>query len=190
MIRSSGHDRALLLGYLVAVVTATLVHRPILLAAGVMVVLLSAGRPAPSLLWRSVRATLPFVLAVTLGYVLVARDDLPSAGRVLLVLNLRILLLTLLAFRILPGIDLQRALAFSPTLRFVLILTTSQVLTFRRLFSDFRQALACRSPHRVGLLTALRHGASTSAWFLRRAEHDASEITQALDARGFFLDRD
>lgn len=182
-------DRLLLLGYLAAVVAGTLVHTPWPLAVGAGLVLLSAGRRAGLVLGRAVRAALPFALAVSLGYVFLARDDLGQATRVLLPLNLRVLLLTLLAFRVLPAVDLRRALAFSPTLGFVLVLATSQVLTFRRLFRDFQQALAARSPRRVGLLDALRHGAATSAWFLARAEHDAAEMTQALETRGYFLDR-
>ena len=183
-------DRLLLLGYLAAVVTATLVHDPALLGTGAALVLLSAGRGLPTLLGRVLRAALPFALAVSLGYLLLARGDLPAAGRVLLRLNVRVLLLVGLAFRVLPALNLQRALGFSDTLRFLLVLATSQVLTFRRLFTDFRLALAARTPRRPGLLTALRHGAATAAWFLRRAEHDATQMAQALDARGFFLDRD
>jgi cobalt/nickel transport system permease protein len=182
-------DRILLVGYLAAVVAGTLVHHPLLLAAAALVTALSAGRGAEALIGRALRAALPFALAVSLGYLLMARQDLGQAGQVLAPLNLRVLLLTLLAFRVIPAVDLQRALGFSPTLRFVLILATSQVLTFRRLFRDFQLALSARSPRRVGLLAALRHGAATSAWFLRRAEHDATEITQALETRGYFLDR-
>ncbi|MFN2372114.1 MAG: ABC transporter permease [Candidatus Krumholzibacteriia bacterium] len=183
-------DRALLAGYLAAVVTATLVHDPRLLGAGAALVLLSAGRGLPRLLGRVVRAALPFVLAVSLGYLLMARHEPAAAGTVLLRLDLRVLLLVGLAFRVLPAVNLQRALGFSATLRFLLVLATSQVLTFRRLFGDFRDALAVRTPHRPDLPTALRHGAATAAWFARRAEHDATQMTQALDARGFFLDRD
>ncbi len=183
-------DRGGLLLYLASVVAATTVHDARLLGAGAALVLLSAGAGLPALLRRVLRAALPFALAVSLGYVLVARDDLAAAGTVLLRLNLRVLLLTGLAFRILPALNLQRALGFSATLQFVLVLATSQVLTFRRLFTDFRHALEARSPERVGVLASLRHGAATASWFLRRAEHDATSITQALDARGFFLDRD
>lgn len=179
-------DRVLLVLYLAAVVTATLVHRPLWLGVAAVVVLASAGRGAPQLLWRAVRAALPFLLAVDLGWLLVARSAEPA----LLLMNVRVLLLVALAFRVLPALDLTRALGFSPTLRFVLVLVMSQVLTFRRLFMDFRMALASRTVRRVGLLTALRHGAATAAWFLRRAEHDATERAQALTARGFFNDRD
>ena len=183
-------DRFKLVVYLAAVVAATLIHDPRWLGAAAAGVFLSAGPRALPLLRRAARAALPFALAVSLGYAALARDELSVAGTVLLRLNLRVLLLTGLAFRVLPGVDLQRALGFSPTLRFVLVLATSQVLTFRRLFRDFRWGLSARTPRRVGVLTALRHGAATAAWFARRAEYDATTITQAMDARGFFLDRD
>jgi len=183
-------DRLVLLAYLAAVVGATLVHRPTWLAVAAALVFVSAGREAPRLLGRAARAAVPFMIAVSLGYLLMARSDLQAAGATMVLVNVRILLLTGLAFRVLPTLDPARALGFSPTLCFVLVLVTSQVLTFRRLFTDFRLALAARTPRRVGLLAALRHGAATAAWFLRRAEHDATEMTQALSARGFFLDRD
>lgn len=180
--------RLSLLIYLTLVVAGTMIHDPLVLGGAALVVILSSGTGIGSLLRRAILAALPFVLAVTLGYLVVARHQLDQAGAVLVPLNLRVLLLTLLAFRILPHINLQQALGFSRTLRFVLILATSQVLTFRRLFTDFQQALAARSARRIGLLAALRHGAATSAWFLARAEHDATEMTQALETRGYFLD--
>lgn len=183
-------DRLLLLGYLAAVVTATLVHNQALLGGAAVVVALSAGRNTRRVATRAFRAALPFLVAVNVGYLLVARHDLAAAGRVLPLVNARMMFMVLLAFRVLPAVDLQRALGFSPTLRFVLILATSQVLAFRRLFADFAQALAARTTRRPGLRTSLRQGAAMGAFFLRRAEHDATEITQALTARGFFLDRD
>lgn len=200
-------DRALLLLYLGAVAAATLVHDPRALGAALVVVLASAGRRrAWPLARRALRASLPFVAAVAAGWALVLGfgghafgatvpgnavvTTAATAGTALLRLALRVTLLTALAFRLLPSLSLARALAFSATLRFVLVLALSQLLAFRRLFGDFRLALESRSPRRVGPRLALRHGAMTAAWFLRRAEHDATTLTQALDARGFFLDRD
>lgn len=183
-------ERLVLLLYLAVVVAATLVHDARILLGMALLVVLLHGRSGPRLLGRVLRAVWPFIAAVSLGYLLVGRTDLRATGDTLLLINTRVIALTLLTFAVFGRLDLQKALGFSRTLRFVLILTTSQVLTFRRLFMDFRLALDSRMPGRVGLLTALRHGAATSAWFLRRAEHDATEITQALDARGFFIDRD
>lgn len=175
--------------YLALVVVGTMVHDPLILAAAALIILAGQGPRALRMAFKVLRAIGPFALAVSLGYVLMARDNVGHAWSTLLLINTRVFTLTLLTFTVFQRLDMPRVFAFSPTLSFVLVLTTSQVLTFRRLFVDFRQALASRSPHRVGLLTALRHGAATSVWFLRRAEHDATEITQALEVRGFFLDR-
>lgn len=198
-------DRALLLGYLAAVVAASLVHEALVLAVALAVVLASAGRRAARLAWRALRATGPYLVAVAagwLGLALLAGPGAPGGPAGLEVggpvaawpplarLALRVLLLATLAFRVLPAVSLPRALSFSRTLRYVLVLATSQLLAFRRLFGDFRLALTARTPRRVGPRTAVRHGAATAAWFLRRAEHDAGTLTQALEARGFFLDRD
>ncbi|MBK8167689.1 MAG: hypothetical protein IPK64_17220 [bacterium] len=188
-------DRALLLGYLVAVVAASLVHDAWLLATGLVLVLASAGGRAGPLAWRVLRATGPYLAAVAAGWLGLAMLAGPggsegAAGPALARLALRVLLLAALAFRVLPAVSLARALSFSRTLRYVLVLAMSQLLAFRRLFGDFRLALTARTPRRVGPRTAVRHGAATAAWFLRRAEHDAGTLTQALEARGFFLDRD
>lgn len=186
-------DRALLLGYLAAVVAASLVHDTPVLAAALALVLASAGRRAGRLAARVLRATGPYLAAVAAGWLAVAAWDgsgMGAAWPALARLAARVLLLAALSFRVLPAVSLPRALAFNASLRYVLVLATSQVLGFRRLFGDFRLALAARSPRRVGPRTAVRHGAATAAWFLRRAEHDAGTMTQALEARGFFLDRD
>lgn len=192
-------DRALLLGYLAAVVAATLVHDPRLLAGALAVLLASAGHRCGRLAWRVLRATGPYLAAVATGWLALAAlagptgspaADVAAAAPALARLCWRVLLLAVLALRVLPAVSLPRALAFSRTLTYVLVLATSQVLAFRRLFGDFRLALAARTPRRVGPRTAVRHGAATAAWFLRRAEHDAGTLTQALEARGFFLDRD
>lgn len=183
-------DRLLLLLYLVLVVAATVVHDARLLGLGAVVTAATELGRRPHAWVRALRAALPFLVAVDLGYLLLAKGDLAATVAVLALVNARLVFLVVLAFRVLPAVDLQRALGFSATLRFVLILATSQVLAFRRLFTDFEQALAARTTRRPGLRTSLRQGAAMGAFFLRRAEHDATEITQALTARGFFLDRD
>lgn len=195
-------DRTLLLAYLAAVIAVSLVHNAPLLAGALVLALASAGRRAGPLAGRVLRTTGPYLAAVAAGWLFVAAAapaHLPggtagagsaAAWPALARLVLRVLLLATLALRVLPAVSLPRALAFSRTLRYVLVLATSQVLAFRRLFGDFRLALTARTPRRVGPRTAVRHGAATAAWFLRRAEHDAGTLTQALEARGFFLDRD
>jgi hypothetical protein len=183
-------DRLLLSAYLCAVLVATLVHDWRWLLAGLAATLVLGGRRAPRLLRRALRAAAPFALTVSVAYLAMAlRRGEPWLG-FLLLLNVRVLLLTCLAFLVAERIDLQRVVGHRSAAGYVLVLTTSQLLTFRRLYGDFKLALTSRTPRRVGTLTALRHGAAAGAWFLRKAEHDAAEITLAMTARGFFHDRD
>ncbi len=179
-------DRLLLILYLTAVVAATLVHEPSSLAAALVVLLLLAGHDATRLLRRSLRVILVFNLAVSLGYVLLAWLRGISPWETLLLINLRVLLLTLLTFLFISRVNLFRALDFSPTLSWLLALAYSQALGFQRAHAEFRLALASRCLERPRLIDRYRASAAAAAWFMDRALATARESALALRARGFF----
>jgi cobalt/nickel transport system permease protein len=181
-------EHGLLAAYASAVVGATLVHDPALLALGVAAVLLLAGRSAAVLLRRSLRVILVFNLAVSLGYALLAHLQDLSPWLPLARLNLRVLLLTLLTFLFVSRVNLFRALDFSPRLTWLLALAYSQALSFRRVHRDFRMALESRSITRPRLRDRYRASAAAAAWFADKALASARETAQALRARGFFDD--
>lgn len=181
-------DRLLLVLYLAALVAATLVHDPRILAAALVGLLLLAGRDAPDLLRRTLRVILVFNLVVSLGYVLLAELRGFSPWDTLLLLNLRVLTLTLLTFLFIARVNLFRALAFSPTLSWLLTLAYSQALGFLRSHADFRLALISRSPVRLHLIDRYRASAAAAAWFMDKALASARECAQALRARGFLDD--
>lgn len=181
-------DRVLLVLYVGAVVATTLVHDPRPLAAGLIGLLLLAGREAPRLLRRSLRVILMFNLAVSLGYLLLAHLRGFSPWDTLLLINLRVLVLTLLSFLFIDRVNLFRALDFSPTLSWLLALAYSQALGFRRVHADFRLALTSRSLKRPRLMDRYRASAAAAAWFMDRALATARESALALRARGFFGD--
>ena len=106
-------DRALLLTYLAAVVAASVVHDPLWLGLALVTVLASSGRGAWALTRRVLLAALPFAVAVALGWMLAEGADWRAALTTPLRLGLRVLLMTALAFRVLPLVSLPRALSFS-----------------------------------------------------------------------------
>ncbi|MCU0841804.1 MAG: ABC transporter permease [Thiobacillaceae bacterium] len=181
-------EHGLLLGYAAAVIAATLVHDPRALAAGLFILLLLAGRQAPALLWRAMRAVLIFNLAVSLGYLLLAGLRQMSPWDTLLLINLRVVVLTLLTFLFVARVNLFRALDFSRTLTYLLGLAYSQALSFQRAHGDFRLALVSRSPVRPRLRDRYRSSAAAAAWFIDKGLVAARETAQALRARGFFND--
>ncbi|MCP5191142.1 MAG: ABC transporter permease [Pseudomonadales bacterium] len=178
----------LLLAYGLAVVAATLVHDPRVLAAGLGLVLLLAGRQAPAILLRALRAVLVFNLAVSLGYVMVAALRHEPPWETLLLINLRVLAITTLTFLFIARVNLFQALGFSRTLTYLLGLAYSQSMAFRRVHDDFRLALVSRSLQRPALKDRYRASAAAAAWLLDKGLAGARETAQALRTRGFFND--
>lgn len=181
-------DRLLLLGYGAGILAGSLVHDPVWLAAGLVLVLAAAGREAWGLLRRALLAILAFNAVISLSYGLMAWWQDISPWETLLRLNLRVLLLTSLSFLFIARANLFRALDFSRSLTYVLALAYSQALTFRRAHDDFRLALASRSLRRPGLLDRYRASAAAASWFLEKSLHAATQSAQALRSRGFFHD--
>lgn len=181
-------DRVRLACYLVVVVLATLVHSPLILAAGLALTLLLAGRQALTILRRAVLTVLAFNLLVSLSYAVLAWIEGRFSAGYLILLNLRVLLLTSLTYLAMARIDLFRAMGFSRTLTYLLTLAYSQTLSFRRLYHEMRLALASRSITRLSLRDLYRHGAASGSFFVEKALGDATETALAMRSRGFFDD--
>ena len=181
-------DRLLLGVYLAAVLAATLIHAIPLLAAGLGLVALLAWRRAADVFRRALLAVLAFNLLVSVSYVILGwlRGDL--AWDYLLLMNLRVLLITAMTFLLIARINVFKALAFSPTLSYLLTLASTQYLGFRRLYQDMRLALTSRTLGRPGLRQVYRHGAASGSFFVEKALSNATESAQAMRSRGFFHD--
>jgi cobalt/nickel transport system permease protein len=179
-------DRGWLAAYLLAVLTATLVHQPGWLAAALLAAFLASGRRRWPLLRRTLLAVLAFNLTVSLGYLAVAlwRGDL--SWTYLLRVNLRVLLLVYLGYWLVARINVLKALDFSPTLSFVVTLAAGQGQALRRLLQDFRQAFVSRNPVAPRPGDRLRHTAAQAEHLLEKSLHNASETAQAMRSRGAF----
>jgi cobalt/nickel transport system permease protein len=181
-------DRVSLALYLAAVVAVTSVHDLRFLAASLFVVLLMCGKDSPGIAKRAARAILPFNTVVTLSYagfsLVGGRLDFEYLARI----NLRVFLLACCTLLFASRVNPLRALSFSRSLLFLVTLAYGQVVGFRRLFDDFRQAFRSRSPARASTRDLYRHAGATGAFFLQKALHDSTEIAHAMRSRGFFRD--
>jgi len=184
--------RAGLALYAAAVLTATLVHDPRLLGAGLLAACAAAGAERLWLLRRTLRAVLAFNLTVSLGYLLVAGLRHGPSADYLLLVNLRVLLLVYLGFWLVARVNLALALALAPfpTLSFLVTLAAGQALTLRRLALDFRLAFTSRSPAPPGLPDRARSAGAQGLLLLDKALAASTEITQAMRSRGCFEEPD
>lgn len=179
-------DRLLLLAYLVVVVLVTLVHAPAWLAAGVALALALSGRSAGRLLRRALLAVLVFNAAVSLSYAAVAGVQGTFSAHYLLLVNLRVLLLTLLTLLLAERVNAYRALGFSRDLGYLLVLAGSQLVSLRRLLEEFRLALRSRGLGRVSWRTRHRQAGVLGAWLLEKSLVRSREVNEAMRSRGFF----
>ena len=178
-----------LLAYLAAIVVFTSIHDVRWLGVGILTWAILAGRDVLRLARRALLAILLFNSVVSLGYVVVAlwRDEF--APGYLVLVNARVFLMTASTFLMVERVDLFRALGFSRGLVTVLTLAYSQIRVAQRLLEDFRLGLRSRSLDHPSLPVLYRQGAATGTFFLQKAMHDAADTAQAMNSRGFFLDR-
>jgi cobalt/nickel transport system permease protein len=179
-------DRRTFAAYLAAVVAITLIHDVLWLGTGLLVAVLIAGRQAPALLRRTLLPVLLFNLAVSLGYTVAGLLGGEVRWDYLVLMNVRVILLTFLTFLTVSRVDLLRALSFSPTLTYLIVLALSQIMTFRRMHAEFRLAGESRRLRRPTLRDGYTQGAVVAVQFFDKAEHGASEIALAMRSRGFF----
>ena len=181
-------DRLALLAYLAAAVAATSIHDPRLLAAGLAAVLILAGRDLPAILKRAILAVALFTSVVSVSYAVLSLAQGRFSGRYLLLINLRVLLLSCMTLLLARRVDLFRALGFHRSLRFLLALAYGQILLFRRLIRETREAFASRSIGRPGLRARYRRSAATAALLYAKSIQNAVESSQAMRSRGLFVD--
>ena len=179
-------DRLLLLAYAIAVIAATFVHDPWWLAAGLLGAVLLAGRQAPLIARRALRAVVFFSLVVSAGYAAGALFGQTVSTEYLIRINIRVYLLIFLTFVLTARVDLLRALNFSRSLTYLATLALSQIITFRRLFEDLRLAAESRRLRRLRLRDGYLQSASAAVQLFDKAERTSGEIALAMRSRGFF----
>jgi cobalt/nickel transport system permease protein len=181
-------DRVYLVLYLVAVVAVTTVHQIVVLAAALGATLLLSGRSWWRLGKRAFLTIVVFNTLVTAGYAALSLLEGTFSPHYVVLLNLRVFLLTFLTFLAVQRIDAFRALSSAPTLSYLLVLIYSQVLTFQRIFLDFRLALRSRTLGRVPRREGYRHAAVLTGFLLGKSIGSATEVAQAMKSRGYFDD--
>ncbi len=181
-------DRLLLSAYALLVILTTSYHHLLFLAAILLVLAVLSGTLFLRLIKKSVLSVLCFNTVISIGYMVAAVIKGNFSAEYIMLINLRVLTLTFMTFLLMERINLFKALSFSSTLSFILVLAMSQVLEFRKVLADFKYALKSRTLERVGQKNLSGYIASTIFFFLHKSIYNSREITQAMKSRGFSFD--
>ncbi len=107
----------------------------------------------------------------------------------LLLLNLRVFSITFLTFFFFSRFNIFKLFDFSKTLTFILVLSYSQINIFRKYFQDFKFAFKSRTIIKPSKNDIYNFVISVITFFGNKSVNNAKEITQAMNSRGFFIDR-
>ena len=178
-------ERLLLALYAVLIVAATSIHDWRALAVLLAATLLAAGRDAPRVMRGAARAIALFSAVVLASYTALALYQDNFSLLYVVRTALRVAAIACLTFLLPRRVNLLRALSFSRSLVWLLTIAYGQALALRRTMADFRLALRSRSLATPRLQDRYRHAAVLAGYLLRRAVHDAAEVSEAMKARGF-----
>lgn len=172
--------------YAVALVMASFVHDPAVLAGGLAGALLFSGKKRWRLLKRTVLAILAFNLTVSAGYILVAHWQGNFHADYLLLVNLRVLLMVFLGFWFTSRINLLATLRGWATLELLATLAMSQIRLYTRIISDFRLAFISRNAAQPRLADQARNAAALGQTLLDKSLANSTEVALAMRSRGTF----
>ncbi len=183
-------DKLLLLVYILSLIYLSyLSNISVLLISSFFLLLFLFFAPIKNklgLLKHSLFSFFLFSFVISFSYLLL---ELSSGNRegieYFLMINLRSFGMTLLTFLFLRITNLYKALDFSRTLTFLLIIATSNILTYKRLLKDFRDALESRNMGKTTRQTSFTFIKRLSLFFFDKSVYTSREVYQTMKSRGF-----
>ena len=181
-------DRLILFGYILLVVLITSYHHIFFLLGVLAVISVLSGALFLRLLRKSALSVMFFNTVISIGYIIVSTINNNFSLEYIVLINLRVLLLTFMTFFMIKKINLFKAISFSRTFTFILVLATTQVLVFKRIYEDFKLSLKSRTLGKMGKKDIYSYISSVIFFFLNKSIYNSQETTQAMKSRGFFYD--
>ncbi|WP_457638831.1 hypothetical protein [Persephonella sp.] len=177
-------DKIKLYVYLLTVVLLTLVHSAVFYTAVLLVLFFLSGRGFVFILKKSTGVVAFFAGTVSIFYTALYGLDVEY----LTLLNLRVFTITFLTFLFIKKTDLFKALDFSKTLTFLLVVSYSQILSFKKYYTEFSMALKSRTVKKLSFREKYLFSKSSAGFFLDKSLKNSQEIAAAMKSRGFFIE--
>lgn len=134
---------------------------------------------------KTVKSLLFFNASISLGYFIVALIKGIDPYHYILYINLKVFTLTYFVLYFFRKINMVEFFAFSKDLSFLLMITLSQIISYKKTYTDFKFAYKARvikklqSREKDFILKVFE-------FFFSKALKDSKERTMAMKARGFF----
>ena len=134
---------------------------------------------------KVIKSIFLFNLSITLGYAFMGYIKGVFVLKYLIYINLKVYLLTYFVFWFFDRVDMVRFFSFSKELSYLLSISLSQIISYKKTFEDMRLAFKARVIKRLkerekGFIV------NVFGFFLQKALNDSKERSLAMKSRGFF----
>ena len=134
---------------------------------------------------KVIKSIFLFNLSITLGYAFMGYIKGVFVLKYLIYINLKVYLLTYFVFWFFDRVDMVRFFSFSKELSYLLSISLSQIISYKKTFEDMRLAFRARVIKRLkerekGFIV------NVFGFFLQKALNDSKERSLAMKSRGFF----
>lgn len=146
---------------------------------------LFSGSSFIKLFKRTIIALLMFNLIVSISFIALSLYNGTHPFYSMLLINLRTMTLTFATFWIIEKVNLFNIFSFSKSMTFLLTLSYTQIISFKKILNEFRLALKSRSIKKPSNTNLIQFLSSLTLFFLNSALNNSKEILMAMKSRGF-----
>jgi len=134
---------------------------------------------------KVIKSIFLFNMSITVGYIVLSFfKDVPLVSFIVYI-NLKVYLLTYFVFWFFAKVDVVDFFSFSKDLSYLLSISLSQIISYKKTYEDFRLAYKARV---IKKLRQREKGfiGRVFDFFLKKALKESKERALAMKARGFF----
>ncbi len=134
---------------------------------------------------KVIKSIFLFNLSITLGYTFMGYIKGVFVFRYLIYINLKVYLLTYFVFWFFSKVDMIKFFSFSKELSYLLSISLSQIISYKKTYEDMRLAFKARV---IKKLKERQKGfvVNSFRFFFEKALNDSKERSLAMKSRGFF----
>ncbi len=181
-------DKLFFFGYLLLILLFSILKYFLVMLSIFLTIYILSGKKRNKILKQSVGALLIFNTTVIIAYTVYSIQMQNFSFHTILILTMRTLGLSYLTFFMVEKINLFSVFSFSKALNFLLVVSYSQIMAFKKTFNDFQDALKSRIIVKPINKDIYKFISSTINFFVLKTLSNSREIFLALESRGFFYD--
>ena len=178
-------NRVLLIVYFLSLIIITSFNNIYFLTAIIPLFVILANKDFFQILKKTTISIIFFNLIVSLSYIIMSVMNNKDWSEYVILINLRVFDATFLTFLLASKVNLFRAVSSSKNFSFLLLLSYSQIIMYKRNYENFKLSFRSRNLIRTDKKQIYNFIRSTFIFFFNKSIHNSKEISLEMKSRCF-----